>query len=96
MTSWKSTIKIGDIHKKYQDKEITIEEVGKQVAARAKLNRFIKQAIDIISNNYESEIDEAIENLEEGIENPEEYDYHLNNLYNFGDYGKRIWFDPSS
>src|ERR1700690_854012 len=46
MTKWKSEIKIGDLHKNYQDGTITIQKLGKAGASRAMTNRFVRAEVD--------------------------------------------------
>lgn len=87
MTKWQSEILIKDLHDAHRDGSMTIKEVGTILASRCKLNRFVKEWID-----EGEEIAMALEELTEGVEDVDHYDYCLRVLYDFGDYEKRIWF----
>jgi hypothetical protein len=81
MSKWKTTIQLGDLHAQRRAGAMTIQEVAKNLAARLRENR------------YSDELWEEIHELEGDIENADHYDHILENLYNFGDYGQRIWFN---
>lgn len=83
MANWKTTVKIGDLHNSFEDGNLTIKEVGKEVADRLK------------RNNYADDCDlqDIIELLETEDYDVEGYDYILRMLYDYGDLYHRIWVD---
>ena len=80
MVAWKSRVLLTDLHEAYQEGEMPIEEVAKQLAERLEKNR------------YHEDLEEEISVLRE-ITDVDEYDGVLENLYDFGDYDHRIWFE---
>jgi hypothetical protein len=80
MAKWKTTVRLGDLHAQHRAGTMTIQEVAKNLAARLR------------GNLYSDELEEEIDELEGDIENADHYDSILENLYNFGDSGHRIWF----
>ena len=88
MPNWKSTIKIGDLHKAYQAGEMTIQEVGKAVESRAMTNRFVRAEVD-----EGFDLTDAMHCLRAGVSDVAEYDDCLKALYDFGDDNHNIWID---
>jgi len=82
MARWKSTVHLTDLHDAHRNGTMTIQEVGKQLAIRLKSNMYAKHDL----------LDE-IEELEDGVEDVDHYDSILHNIYDFGDYGHRIWIE---
>jgi hypothetical protein len=94
MTNWKSTIRIGDLHAAFQNNEITIQELGRRVAERCKLNKFIDRELEDDLGSWH--ICDAIDALGAGVEDVHEYDDCLKALYDFGDDDHMIWIDTIS
>lgn len=89
MANWKSKLNISDLHSKWEKSEISTAEVAKEVAIRLKANKFanLQELQNIIDD---------LENLGEDSEaHVDDYDYCLEQLYNFGDAGHRIWIETS-
>lgn len=93
MANWKTTVKIGDLHESYRNKEITAGQLSRLVCLRFRLNRYIKAAIDSDSPDYDWDIENTLEEMEEGVEDADHYDNCLSTLYSFGDAGHCIWID---
>lgn len=82
MANWKTTVKIGDIHIGHENGLLNIRECGKMLAERLEKNRYhaaLEEQIDMLKN----------------VEDVEDYDYAIGELYDFGDTDHRIWFDPT-
>ncbi len=88
MPQWKTTVRLGDLHVPYQVSKMTIQDVGKELAKRLRANKYVE--------DIEMDCTGALEDLEQGVKNAEEYDDILKELYDFGDFNNRIWFDPST
>jgi hypothetical protein len=88
--NWKATIKIGDLHTRYQAGELPIVEVAKQLADRVEKYR---------DNTFTEEADEWHELgdiifwFREDVQSATDYDGVLDELYNWADEGRRPWVD---
>lgn len=82
MANWQSTIRIGDLHAKF-DRDHDVEACATALAARIKANRFYRET---------NTLGGIVEDLEV-IDDVTEYDGCLRRLYDFGDHGHRIWVD---
>jgi len=94
MPNWKTTLNIKDLHEGRRAGELTIQQVAAGVAARLKLNKYAKDGPNIFFTILDV-IDE-LESIAEDVQTPQEklvdeYDGVLEELYNFGDCGHRIW-----
>lgn len=84
MPRWKKVLNIGDLHEKYENKEITVSELSNQFADR----------LATLPYKEEPEINLAIMMLREA-EEIDEYDAALKMVYDFGDAGHQLWVDTS-
>ena len=80
MANWKTKVKLTDLHELFTEEEITINELGNKLADR------------LDESPYRGEIQDLIDELRE-VADVHEYDAVLEELYDFGDEGHRIWFD---
>lgn len=85
MPRWQHTLQIGDLHAKYEAKEIDVKKLATEFANRLKATPY-KDDLDIVL---------AVGMLE-GAEDIEEYDEALALVYDFGDGGHRLWVDTST
>lgn len=81
MPNWLTTVRVGDLHAVYKAGGL-ISYVALTLADRLRKNLYA----DMIG--YEI-------GLLEEVMTVEEYDDVLERLYDFGDEGHRIWFDPT-
>lgn len=93
MANWKTTVEIGDLHQAYRDEQISVQELGKAVAARFNVNTFVKTALDYDSPDFNEDLEAALIGMDEGLPCIEDYDYCLKTLYDFGDTDHKIWID---
>ncbi len=87
---WKATIKIGDLHARYQAGELPIVEVAKQLADRVEKYRdktFLEESDEWC------ELDDIIFWFREDVQDVNDYDGVLAELYNWADEGHRLWVD---
>lgn len=82
MADWKTQIELGDIHHKFESGEMTIQQVGQELAKRLR------------ASPYADDLDQEIGELE-CVDDPDDYDEILSDLYDFGDWDHRIWFNPN-
>ena len=80
MTKWRSVVVIGDLHKSHENGEITINEVARRLEECLAANRF-KEALHGFRKRLLM------------VEDVEEYDDILEELYDFADDGHKIWLD---
>lgn len=85
MPTWKNTIRIGDLHEDYQAGNLSIQKVGVELARRLKVKRI---------EDAWGELEEIIERFE-SVDDVEDYDNVLRDLYDFGDSGHLLWVDSS-
>jgi translation elongation factor EF-1beta len=83
MSRWKTTIRLGDLHSKYDAGELKIGDVARGLAERVRKNCFFEKG---------GELDEIAEELDM-VEDVEDYDFWLGVLYEFGDHDHRVWID---
>lgn len=82
MADWKTTVRIGDLHESHESGAMTIAAVAKSLAARLKKNRFAKDLEDVIGRLGK-------------VRSVSAYDSCLKAIYDFGDFGHRIWLDST-
>jgi hypothetical protein len=87
---WKATIKIGDLHARYQAGELPIVEVAKQLADRVEKYRDKTFQPDTVAWD---ELDDIIFWFRDDVQNVTDYDGVLDELYNWADEGRRLWVD---
>lgn len=92
---WKATIKIGDLHARYQAGKLPIVEVAKQLADR--VEEYRDKTFTEESDEWH-ELDDIIfwfrEDVQrEDVQNVADYNGVLNELYNWADEGRRLWVD---
>jgi len=81
MAKWKKTLDISDLHQAYGDGSITIIQVAKEVHSRClKLKINDIQFMNITSNFLL-------------IEDIDDYDSVLSDLYDFGDEDHKLWIN---
>lgn len=80
MADWKTKIELRDLHEAFEKGEMTVKEVGKALADRVQKNRYAGELEDII---YELRV----------VDDVDDYDWCLEQLYDFGDYDHRIWIN---
>lgn len=85
MANWKTTIKIGDLHSCFEANQMPLPELGHQLAYRIKQNRFY---------SIDNELGSIVLELNALDDDEDYYDELLEQLYDFGDQGHRIWVDP--
>lgn len=83
MANWKTNIPIGDLHEEFENGLKTVQEVGKELAARLRKS----------PHAQDDRIIDLVDQLE-ALDDVEDYDYLLQELYDFGDQDHRIFFDP--
>ena len=83
MADWKHKLIIGDLHRKHERKEITPEELGKEVAKR--LTALLDSNSPPIPDDLLDEAQDIANRFECDIENVEDYDNVLRELYDWGD-----------
>lgn len=77
MSNWKNKLNLKDIWKAREESNITIQELGKQVAKRIEHAPFYKK--------YEDDLEEIVYGFKDCGEDVEEFDYVLGRLYDWGD-----------
>ena len=82
MADWKTTVRLGDLHGAREKGDMTIKDVAGALAKRLQKNRFAKDLEDVIARLKK-------------VRSVSSYDSCLSDLYAFGDFNHRIWFDPS-
>jgi hypothetical protein len=87
---WKATIKVGDLHARYQAGELPIVEVAKQLADR--VEKFRDKTFTEETDEWH-ELDDIIFWFREDVQDVTDYDGVLNELYNWADEGRRLWVD---
>jgi len=80
MANWKYNLKLKDLRDKCDAGEITVTELGKQVAKRIKNHNMYKNA----NEEDREELDAIIDNFE-CTEDNESFNDSLRELYDFGD-----------
>jgi len=78
MANWKYKLDLKDIWGKYDTGEMTVNEIGVEIANR------IKKLPCYNDDDYFFELDD-IATAFECVDNVEEFDYAMENLYNWGD-----------
>lgn len=81
MANWKSVLDIKELHEKAQDDQISPEILGKCVAEKLRENKF----------KHQPEIQDIIYQLENEINDFDDYDMIMDHLYDFGNNKHRIW-----
>ena len=80
MADWKHTVELGDLHRKFDAGEIGIETVALGLAGRLKETPYAEDLADLI--------DEL-----EMVSDVEDYDYILEQVYDFGDADHQLWIN---
>jgi len=83
-TIWKSTVEIGDLFDRWKEEVITVEEFASELVERLSKNKYA-------SND---DIKDIIGELKL-VEDMDELDRYIDDLYDFGDNDHRIWFKGS-
>ena len=78
MPDWKTRVEMADLSLAFEKGTMTSSEAGKEMASRLKQNK------------YHEELDEIID-MFENVEDVQDFDYALGELYDFGDEDHRIW-----
>jgi hypothetical protein len=81
MANWEHNIDLRDIWKEYDEEKIDVVTAGKKVAQA--LRKFKLTAIMV--NNLSDSLDEVIFLFEHESETEEEFNFALNELYDWGD-----------
>jgi hypothetical protein len=85
MNEWETVVELGDLHERHHRGEISIRVLGELLIELLKKNKYADHP----------EIVRACERLKK-VRKVEQYDRVLEQLYNFGDYNRRIWFAPET
>jgi hypothetical protein len=80
MANWKSEVYLADLFTDEEKGTMTINEIGKETAKRLKLNKYKDHILDIIERF-------------ECVESVGDYDYTLQDLYDYGDDSHKIWIN---
>lgn len=94
MTNWKHTINISNLHQSYQTGNLTVSELAMGMHQRLTQTPYYES-----ENEYEfQEITDWFKDVAEDAESGEaginDYDSVLSELYNWGDYGHRLFVSP--
>jgi FMN phosphatase YigB (HAD superfamily) len=82
MPKWEKTLEVKDLWEKYENDEINIEDLSKQVAKRLETL--------YPGDDRWMDIQDFIDRFE-CVEDVEEFDDILDELYDWGDNGHRLW-----
>jgi len=85
MNGWETIVELGDLHERWYRDEISIRVMGELLIELLKKNKYAN----------DPEIVLACERLKK-VRKMEQYDRVLEQLYNFGDHNRRIWFAPET
>lgn len=80
MANWKETLNIANLHESFNNDEIEIASVAKLVHERCMKLKCAKE------EEFEAIISELLM-----IDDVEDYDGVLGNIYDYGDTGHRLW-----
>jgi hypothetical protein len=85
MANWTHKLNIADLHDKYDDGDgdITIQDMGKEVAKR--IRSLIKNNLPRIPEYLLNEAEIIAEGFDSDVETVEDYDRYLADLYDWGD-----------
>ena len=93
MANWKYKVQLGDLMGKYEDGELTADQVGKQFAKRLEELPFAKtECVDgwdcahCVFNNI-------VDAFKHEINDEDDFDAVLGSLYDFGDQDHRLWVE---
>lgn len=91
--NWDFKVNLGALHRQFRDGEIDLVELGKRL--HTQLSRVAK-ASRMAGTDLADDLSDPMEELLLLDEGSEEDDYNaiLQDLYDIGDAGKRIWFEP--
>lgn len=76
MANWKYKLKAKDLWESYKGNHITASELGKLLAQRIREAAFYQE--------YKNQLEEIIDNFE-NVDDIEDFDYVLNELYDWAD-----------
>jgi len=85
MNGWETVVEIGDLHERCHGGEISIRVLGELLIELLKKNKYAEHP----------EIVLACERLKK-VRKVEQYNRVLEQLYNFGERNRRIWFAPET
>ncbi len=80
MREWRSKIEVKDLHEGFEEGRLTVPMVGNELARRVR------------KSPYAAELEDIAAALE-GVQEIDDYDAALADLYDFGDRDKRIWIN---
>ena len=87
MSKWQHRISIKAINDHY-DKHQDIQYCGRTLAGK------LREAKSKFLGGYSRRILENLADAFENIEDPDQYDSYLDELYDWADEGSRCWIDP--
>lgn len=87
MADWKYKVRLRDLHERYESGELTVREVGVELAARLRASG----AWHDDDRGWRDELRHIAEELREEVEDVQDYDRILNDLYDLGDAGHMLW-----